>query len=183
MQGTFSRHVSSAPSPAPFGCLLAPRQKRQWAHSHTPCSTASFRSLPCLSSAVGRDPRGLEPRGLEPRGLEPRVMEARALEARGLEPRVLEPRVLEARAMRPGSWSPGAWSLAGLVPTRAARCLVGYRVLGHLTWEPVARRGPARYTRLCSAGRAPTASCRRGLGGGCPTEQQLWEAPGFGHWL
>lgn len=28
MQGTFSRHVSSAPSPAPFGCLLAPRQKR-----------------------------------------------------------------------------------------------------------------------------------------------------------
>lgn len=115
-QGTSARHVPSAPSSAPSRRFLAPRQRRQRARSHVPCGTAPFNSLPCLSPAVGRDPRGLEPRGLEPRGLEPRVMEARALEARGLEPRVLEPRVLEARAMEARAMEARVMEPRGLEP-------------------------------------------------------------------
>lgn len=178
MQGTFSRHVPSAFSPAPLGCLLAPRQRRQQAHLHTPCSTAYFRSLPCVSSTVGRDPRGLEPRGLEPRGLEPRVMEAR-----GLEPRVLEPRVLEARAMEARGLEPRGLEPRGPGPNPRGPMPGGIQGPGPLNMGASGPQGPRQVRSLCSAGQALTGSCRLGLGGECPTEQQLWEAPAFGHWL
>lgn len=174
--------LSPGMSPLPpalrcLGALLAPRQRRRQAHSHTPCSTASLRSSPCVSSAVGRDPRGLEPRGLEPRGLEPRVMEARALEARGLEPRVLEPRVLEARAMEARGLEPRGLEPRGPGPNPRGPMPGGIQGPGPLNMGASGPQGPRQVHTSLRSGGALTVSRGLGLGGGCPTE--LWAAPGF----
>ncbi|NXO38445.1 CSTF2 factor, partial [Locustella ochotensis] len=109
-------------------------------------------SLPCVSSTVGRDPRGLEPRGLEPRGLEPRVMEARALEARGLEPRVLEPRVLEARAMEARVLEPRGLEPRGPGPNPRGPMPGGIQGPGPLNMGASGPQGPRQVPNMAGAG-------------------------------
>ncbi|NWX89295.1 CSTF2 factor, partial [Nothoprocta pentlandii] len=110
-------------------------------------SAAPFRSSPCLSSAVGRDPRGLEPRGLEPRGLEPRVMEPRGLEPRVLEPRVLEARAMEARVMEPRGLEP-----RGPGPNPRGPMPGGIQGPGPLNMGASGPQGPRQVPTMAGAG-------------------------------
>ncbi|NXR47648.1 CSTF2 factor, partial [Hippolais icterina] len=104
-------------------------------------------SLPCVSSTVGRDPRGLEPRGLEPR-----VLEARALEARGLEPRVLEPRVLEARAMEARVLEPRGLEPRGPGPNPRGPMPGGIQGPGPLNMGASGPQGPRQVPNMPGAG-------------------------------